>query len=221
MLLFNGRPLVLTDIADSVHAILEMWMPGSEGGSAAASLLFGDANPCGKLSVSFPKSVGQCPIYYNYFNTGKPKRKKDGEYESFTSNYLDCGNLPLYFFGEGLSYTDFVYESMILDKNELDENGEINVTVTVRNAGEREGKEVVQLYIRDLISEAVRPVQELLDFKKIFLRAGESKTIIFKITEPQLKYHNFNCEFVSEKGDFTVSVGYADHMKFTGKFTLI
>ena len=220
VLLFNGRPLVLTDIVDNVNAILEMWMPGTEGGSAAASLLFGDANPCGKLCVSFPKSVGQCPIYYNYFNTGKPKKKKDGEYESFCSNYLDCGNLPLYFFGEGLSYTDFVYESMTLDKKELDENGEINVSVTVRNAGERDGKEVVQLYIRDLISEAVRPVQELIDFKKVFLKAGESRTVTFKITEPQLRYYNFNCEFVSEKGEFTVSVGYANHMKFTEKFTL-
>lgn len=220
VLLFNGRPLVLTDMVDGVYAILEMWMPGTEGGSAAASLLFGDANPCGKLTASFPKSVGQCPIYYNYYNTGKPKKKKDGEYESFTSNYLDCGNLPLFFFGEGLSYTDFVYESMTLDKNELDEKGEITVSVTVRNAGERDGKEVVQLYIRDLISEAVRPVQELIDFKKIFLKAGECRTVTFKITEPQLRYYNFNCECVSEKGDFSVSVGYANHMKLTDKFAL-
>ena len=110
---------------------------------------------------------------------------------------------------------------MTLDRNELDENGAITVSVTVKNAGERDGKEVVQLYLRDLISEAVRPAQELLDFKKIFLKAGESKTVTFKITEPQLRYHNFNCEYVSEKGDFTVSVGYADHMKFTEKFTLV
>jgi beta-glucosidase len=183
--------------------------------------LFGDENPSGKLTVSFPKNVGQCPIYYNYFRTGRPKRKPDGVYEAYTSNYLDCGNLPLFFFGEGLSYTEFVYESMTLDRNELDENGAITVSVTVKNAGERDGKEVVQLYLRDLISEAVRPVQELLDFKKIFLKAGESKTVTFKITEPQLRYHNFNCEYVSEKGDFTVSVGYADHMKFTEKFTLV
>lgn len=220
VLLFNGRPLVLTHILDDVNAILEMWMPGTEGGSAAASLLFGDANPSGKLTVSFPKSVGQCPIYYNGFRTGRPKRKPDGVYEAFASNYLDCGNLPLFFFGEGLSYTEFVYESMTLDKNNLDENGEITVSVTVRNAGERDGKEVVQLYLRDLISKTVRPVQELLDFKKIFLKAGETKTVTFRITEPQLRYHNFDCESVSEKGDFTVSVGYADHMKFTEKFTL-
>ena len=221
LLLFNGRPLVLTNIVSDVHAILEMWMPGTEGGNAAASLIFGDANPSGKLSVSFPKSVGQCPIYYNYYRTGRPKRKEDGVYEAFTSNYLDCGNLPLFFFGEGHSYTEFVYESMTLDKRELDESGEINVSVTVRNAGGRDGKEVVQLYLRDLISEAVRPVQELLDFKKIELTAGESKTVTFKITEPQLRYHNFNCEYVSEKGDFTVSVGYADHMKLTERFTLV
>ena len=221
LLLFGGRPLVLTDIADDVHAIIEMWMPGTEGGNAAASLIFGDVNPSGKLSVSFPKSVGQCPIYYNYYRTGRPKRKPDGVYEGFTSNYLDCGNLPLFFFGEGLSYTEFVYESMTLDKNVLDELGEISVSVTVRNAGERDGKEVVQLYLRDLVSNAVRPVQELIDFKKIELRAGESKTVTFKISEPQLRYYNFDCEYVSEKGDFTVSVGYADHMKLTERFTLI
>lgn len=109
---------------------------------------------------------------------------------------------------------------MTLDKNELDEKGEITVSVTVRNAGERDGKEVVQLYIRDLISEAVRPVQELIDFKKIFLKAGECRTVTFKITEPQLRYYNFNCECVSEKGDFSVSVGYANHMKLTDKFAL-
>ena len=221
LVLFNGRPLVLTDIVEDTSAILEMWMPGTEGGSAAASLLFGDANPSGKLTVSFPKSVGQCPIYYNYYRTGRPKRKEDGVYEAFTSNYLDCGNLPLFFFGEGLSYTDFVYESMILDKNELDENGEINISVTVRNAGERDGKEVVQLYLRDLVSSTVRPVQELLAFEKVEICAGESKTVKFKITEPQLRYYNFDCKHVSEKGDFTVSVGYADHMKFTESFTLV
>ena len=221
LLLFGGRPLVLTDIVDDVHAILEMWMPGTEGGNAAASLLFGKVNPSGKLTASFPKSVGQCPIYYNYYRTGRPKRKPDGEYEAYTSNYLDCGNLPLFFFGEGLSYTEFVYESMTLDKNELDENGEINVSVTVRNAGERDGKEVVQLYLRDLVSGTVRPVQELIDFRKIELRGGETKTVTFKITEPMLRYYNFDCEFVSEKGDFTVSVGYADHMKLTERFTLV
>ena len=221
VLLFNGRPLVLTDIVNDVHAILEMWMPGTEGGSAAASLLFGEANPSGKLSVSFPKSVGQCPIYYNYLRTGKRKDKPDGVFEAYRSNYLDCGNLPLFFFGEGLSYTEFVYESMTLDKNELDENGEITVSVTVRNTGDRDGKEVVQLYLHDLVSQASRPVQELRGFEKVFLKAGESKTVTFKITEPQLRYHNFNCEYVSEKGDFTVSVGYADHMKFTEKFTLV
>ena len=127
----------------------------------------------------------------------------------------------MFFFGEGLSYTEFVYESMTLDKNVLDELGEINVSVTVRNAGERDGKEVVQLYLRDLVSNAVRPVQELIDFKKIELRSGETKTVTFKITEPMLRYYNFDCEFVSEKGDFTVSVGYADHMKLTERFTLI
>lgn len=221
VLLFNGRPLELCEVEAAAPAILEMWMPGCEGGNAAAELLFGRANPSGKLTMSFPKSVGQCPIYHDYYNTGRPKRRPEGVYEPFLSNYLDCGNLPLFFFGQGLSYTDFVYESMVLDKKELDASGEITVSVTVRNAGERDGKEVVQLYMRDLVSEAVRPVQELIGFKKVFIGAGESVTVEFKVTEEQLRYYNFDCEFVSEKGDFELMVGYANHFALKDRFTLI
>ena len=221
VVLFNGRPLELTKLDAIAPAILEMWMPGTEGGNAAARLLFGEANPSGKLPMTFPKHVGQVPIYYNNTNTGRPKKKAEGVYEPYTSNYIDCGNLPLYFFGEGLSYSDFVYESMTLDKTEIDKNGEIKVLVTVRNASEKDGKEVVQLYLRDLVSNAVRPVQELIDFKKISLRAGESKTVEFTVNEPMLRYYNFACEYVSEPGEFTLSVGYANHFRFTEKFRLI
>lgn len=221
VLLFNGRPLVLSELDKVAPAILEMWMPGTEGGNAAADLLFGDVNPSGKLSMSFPKSVGQCPICYTYYTTGRPKSKADEVYEPFGSDYIDCGILPLYFFGQGLSYTDFVYESMILDKNEIDENGEITVSVTVRNTGDREGREVVQLYLRDPVSETVRPTQELIAFEKITLAAGESKTVEFKVTEPMLRYYNFDCEFVSEKGDFELMVGYANHFALKERFKLI
>ena len=221
VLLFNGRPLVLTALDKVAPAILEMWMPGCEGGNAAADLLFGEVNPSGKLSMSFPKSVGQCPIYYNNYITGRPKGKGEDVFEMFGSDYIDCGILPLYFFGQGLSYTDFVYESMILDKNEIDENGEVTVTVTVRNAGERDGSEVVQLYMRDPVSETVRPLQELLAFEKVFIPAGESRTVTFKVTEPQLRYWNFDCEFVSEKGEFRLMVGYANHFVLTDTFRLV
>ena len=220
VLLFNGRPLDLTNIYDA-PAILDMWFPGSEGGSAAANLLFGISNPCGRLAMSFPKSVGQCPIYYNRTSTGRPKSAPENEHQPFASGYLDCGNLPLFFFGEGLSYTDFTYESMTLDKKELTEQDSIKVTVKLKNSGDRVGKEVVQLYLRDKFSSAVRPVQELIAFEKVELDAGECREITFNITEPMLRYWNASNEFVSEPGAFSVSVGYADHMALTEEFTLI
>ena len=139
----------------------------------------------------------------------------------FGSDYIDCGVMPLYFFGEGLSYTNFVYESMTLDKNEIDENGELTVSVTVRNAGERDGKEVVQLYMRDLVSNTARPMQEMLAFEKVFSPAGESVTVNFKVNEPMLRYYNFDCEYVSEKGEFALMVGYANHFALKENFRLV
>jgi beta-glucosidase len=201
--------------------MLEMFFPGTEGGRAAANLLFGRVNPSGKLSMSFPKHVGQIPVYYNRTMTGRPKRQGDDVFEGYTSSYMDCGILPLYFFGEGLSYTKFVYEEMSLDIREMGESDTLTVSVTVRNAGERAGKEVVQLYLRDLVSSTVRPVQELIAFEKIALEAGERRTVRFEISEPMLRLWNFENKFVSEKGDFLVSVGYADHMHFSEKFTLV
>jgi len=221
VVLFNGRPLALGTVADEAPAILETWFMGTEAGNAMANLLFGRANPCGKLSTSFPKAVGQCPIYYNRTNTGRPKTKPEEIHQPYASSYIGCGNLPRFFFGEGLSYTEFVYEGMTLDKTEMTKDETIRVSVTVRNAGERAGKEVVQLYLHDLVSSTVRPIQELVAFEKIELQAGETKTVIFEITEPMLRLWNPCNEFVSEKGDFTISVGYADHMKFTETFRLI
>ena len=220
VVLFNGRPLVLTDIEKSAPAILEMWFPGSAGGRATANLIFGEANPCGKLSMTFPKAVGQCPVYYNRANTGRPKQKPDGVYEDFISNYIDCGNLPLYFFGYGLSYTDFKYESMTLSSNEMTSDGSIDISIKLKNIGKYPGKETVQLYIRDMVSSTVRPVQELVAFEKTELAPGEEKTVKFTLTENMLRFWNSDNNYVSEPGEFKVSVGYADHMVFTESFYL-
>ena len=220
VVLFNGRPLALPELDAIAPAILEMWFPGSEGGSAAASLLFGDANPSGKLTMSFPKAVGQCPIYYNHPATGRPKRAPELVHESYTSNYIDCGNLPLYPFGYGLSYSNFVYESLELDTDKMTKDSEINVKITVRNDSNRAGKEVVALYMRDPIASTVRPIQSLIDFKKVEIGAGESVTVSFTVREPQLRFYDAECNFVSENGAFELSTGYADHLILTKTFVL-
>lgn len=222
VLLFGGRPLVLTEENEYAHAILEMFLPGHEGGNAAAKLLFGEVTPSGKLSMSFPRSVGQCPIYYNRTRTSRPPIDPDiPTPTNFTSGYIDCGITPLYTFGYGLSYTEFKYNSMTLSSESMTRDGSIKVSVSITNVGSRAGKEVVQLYTRDLVASTVRPIQELKAFKKIHLEAGETKTVEFEITEPMLRFWNAKNKFVSELGEFTVSVGYADHFAFTEKFELI
>lgn len=148
-------------------------------------------------------------------------RRADDSYERYTSGYMDCGILPLYFFGEGLSYTEFVYESMTLDRSEMRPDETLRVSVTLRNAGQRDGKEVVQLYLHDLVSSTVRPIQELVAFEKVLLKAGERRTVTFEIREDMLRLWSFEGKHISEKGEFTISVGYADHMHFTEKFRLI
>ena len=219
--LFNGRPLVLTELEKIAPAMLEMWYPGTEAGNAVARLLFGDANPCGKLSVSLPRSTGQYPMAYNRTNTGRPKPGPDSIPVPFSSCYLDMPNLPLYSFGYGLSYTEFAYESLELDRDTLEKGGSLTVTVTVSNRGRTAGKEVVQLYMRDLKASVVRPVQQLIDYKKVFLAPGESARVTFTVTEPQLRFWNFDCEFVSEPGAFELSAGFADHLILTKTFHLV
>ena len=222
VLLFGGRPLALTEEDECAHAILNMFLPGHEGGNAAARLLFGDVNPSGKLSMSFPRAVGQCPIYYNRTATSRPPIDPDiPTPTNFTSGYIDCGITPLYTFGYGLSYTQFRYDSMTLDTNNMTRDGKIKVSVTVTNVGEREGKEVVQLYLHDLVASTVKPIQEFKAFQKISIAPNESKTVELEINEPMLRLWNNKNEFVSELGEFTVSVGYADHFYFTDKFSLI
>ena len=222
VLLFGGRPLVITEENECAHAILNMYLPGHEGGNAAARLLFGDAIPSGKISMSFPRSVGQCPVYYNRTNTNRPPHNLETprERHEFTSGYSDCGITPLFTFGYGLSYTDFRYDSMELDKTEMTRNDVITVSVTLTNVGKYDAKEVVQLYLHDLVASTVKPIQEFKAFKKVLLKAGETKTVSFEINEPMLKLWNVRNEFVSELGDFDVSVGYADHFYFTKRFTL-
>ena len=220
VVIISGRPLALTEIYDTSPAILEMWFPGTEGGAACANLLFGKANPSGKLSISFPRAVGQCPVYYNRTNTGRPKTTDDATFERFTSSYLDCGKLPLFFFGEGLSYTSFSYEDLTLDKTEMSDTDSITATVTVKNTGDRFGKEVVQLYLRDMVSSTVRPIQELIAFQKISLEAGESRKIEFTITEPMLRFFNYNGKSISESGEFKLFTGFADHPSLTASFRL-
>lgn len=221
VVLFTGRPLAIKRLDSIAPAILNMWFPGTEGGSAAALLLFGKANPAGKLTMTFPQSVGQCPIYYNHPNTGRPKRGDDNIHYIYTSNYIDCGNLPLYSFGYGLSYSNFVYEDMTVDKKEFTDKDTVRVSVTVYNDSGVSGSETVQLYMRDLVASNVRPVCQLIDFRKISLAAGERKTVEFTVTESMLRYWNNENQFVSDAGDFIISVGYADHMVKTERITLI
>lgn len=222
VLLFNGRPLAISELDGFAPAILEMWFPGTEGGNAAAELLFGKHNPCGKLSMTFPRTVGQCPIYYNHPSTGRPKPAGlDGIRLHFTSNYIDCGNLPLYSFGHGLSYSNFVYESLKLDKTSMTKEDTIRVSVTVYNDSKVPGKETVQLYVRDLLASTVRPVQQLIGFRKIFFEPGEKKTVEFTVTESMLRFWNFNGEFVSEPGTIELMVGHADNYALETSFELV
>ena len=222
VVLFTGRPLAIKKLDSIAPAILNMWFPGTEGGSAAADLLFGDANPSGKITMTFPKSIAQCPIYYNHTNTGRPKPvDKDECQMTYMSRYIECGNLPLYSFGHGLSYSNFVYEELSLSSNQMSKKESIEVEVTVYNDSSTAGKEVVQLYMRDMVGSTARPVQQLIAFEKISLEAGERKTVKFTVDEPMLRFWNDDNEFVSEKGEFKLSTGYADHLILSKSFQLI
>ncbi len=219
MVLFTGRPLALKWEDENIPAILNVWFPGSEAGSAIADVLFGDANPSGKLSATFPQNVGQVPLYYAHKNTGRPLA--DGKwFEKFRSNYLDVSNDPLYPFGFGLSYTTFNYSDIKLSSNTLTKGKSITASVTLTNTGKYDGQEVVQLYIRDLVGSITRPVKELKGFQKVSLKAGESKNITFTLTENDLKFYNSDLKFVAEPGDFNVFIGTNSHDVKEASFTL-
>ena len=204
--LFTGRPLTLTWEQENVPAILNAWFGGSEAAYAIGDVLFGDVNPSGKLTMTFPKNVGQIPLFYNHKNTGRPLQEGKW-FEKFRSSYLDVDNEPLYPFGYGLSYTTFQYSDIALSASAMGQDGSITAAVTVTNTGKRDGAEVVQLYIRDLVGSITRPVKELKGFEKIFLKAGESKTVTFKITPELLRFYDYDLKQVAEPGDFDVMIG--------------
>ena len=205
LVLFNGRPLTLSWESENVPAILDVWFAGSEAGDAIADALLGKVNPSGKLSMSFPRNVGQIPVYYNHKNTGRPLTGK--WFSKFQSNYIDVPNEPLYPFGYGLSYTQFEYGALQLSAKQLKGNQKLTVTVPVKNTGKYAGKEVVQLYIRDEVGSITRPVQELKGFNKIELAPGEIKNVSFEITPELLKFYNGDIKFDWESGDFQIMVG--------------
>lgn len=200
-----GRPLVFSYTADHAPAILYTWWLGSEAGNAIADVLFGDYNPSAKLTMTFPLSVGQVPIYYSHFNTGRPAR--DDNNRIYTSAYTDLSIWPRYEFGYGLSYTTFQYTRLVLDKKLMTGSDVIQASVTITNTGKNDGEEIVQLYLRDMVGSIVRPVQELKDFRKLSLKAGESKTITFTIDKEKLSFYNHDLQWVAEPGEFEVMIG--------------
>jgi len=220
LVLFTGRPLSIVEENEKVPSILNVWFPGSEAGLAISDVLFGDVNPSGKLTATFPMNVGQVPIFYNHKNTGRPLGNKDGKFEKFKSNYLDVRNEPLYPFGYGLSYTKFDYSNLKLSTNQLNADGNIQVSVDVTNSGDYDGKEVVQMYIRDLVGSVTRPVRELKGFQKVEIKKRETKTVSFNITIEDLKFYDYNLDFVAEPGDFEVFVGTNSDTNLKAQFEL-
>ncbi|AOZ93697.1 beta-glucosidase BglX [Paenibacillus crassostreae] len=205
-ILFNGRPLDLHGVHDQVDAVLEAWFPGSEGACAITDILYGEVNPSGRLSMSFPYAVGQVPVYYNHYNTGRPKKESEPD-NRYASKYLDIPNEPLFPFGYGLSYTEFKYGEMMLSEEVITSDCSLQITTTITNTGKREGEEVVQLYIRDISGEVVRPMKELKSFSKVLLQPGESKKVSFTVTEEQLRYHHSDLSYSSDAGEFAVFIG--------------
>ena len=202
-ILFNGRPLVLNQVAEKTDALLEVWFPGTEGANAITDVVFGDVNPSGKLTMSFPQATGQCPIYYNHYNTGRPHVSDI----RFASRYQDIPTESFYPFGYGLSYSKFEYLDLRISSNQMDINSSITVTVKVKNNSNRPGKEVIQLYLQDLVASVVRPTKELKAFKKEYFEEFEEKEVTFKITPDMLKFWNEKLEYNIQQGEFKVFVG--------------
>ena len=220
--LFTGRPLAISELDEKAPAILNMWMPGTEAGNATANLIFGNANPSGKITMTFPRSLGQVPIYYNAFNTGRPKLPEDDfNRVRFTSSYLDSPNSPLYPFGYGLSYTEFEYSDLKLSANTLTRGGKIIASAKIKNVGKYKGKEAVQFYIHDLFGSVVRPVKELKGFEKIELDVGEEKTVEFEITEETLKFWTKDMKFEAENGKFEAFIGKSSSCTPFASFELV
>ena len=205
LVLMNGRPLSILEEKEQADAILETWFSGTEGGNAIADVLFGDYNPSGKLPITFPRSVGQIPTYYNHLTIGRPFTP--GKPGNYTSQYFDDTTGPLYPFGYGLSYTDFSLSEMALSSTTLNKTGKLDASVTVKNTGQRDGETVVQLYIQDVTGSMIRPIKELKNFQKVMLKAGEQKVVHFTITEDDLKFFNTQLKYAAEPGKFNVQIG--------------
>lgn len=206
LVLFNGRPLALTDVLDDCDAILEAWFPGTAGGRSVCDVLFGDYNPSGRLTMSFPYHVGQEPLYYAQLSTGRPE-KTSAHSERFVSRYLDCPNEALFPFGYGLSYHTAVYDSLVLDKTILRAGETLHISLTVENTGTVAGTETIQLYLRDVVGSVARPVLELKDWQQIVLQPGERRTVCFSVTEEMLRFYTKDMTFASEPGHFEVHAG--------------
>jgi beta-glucosidase len=212
LVLMSGRPLSITWADEHIPAILEAWHLGTQSGLAIADVLYGDYNPSGKLPMTFPRHSGQVPIYYNQKNTGRPGPSGG----VFWSHYTDGSHTPLYAFGHGLSYTQFEYSQLKIYSNK----NEVTVDVTVTNTGERVGEEVAQLYLRDRVASITRPTKELKGFKKFKLNQGESKTVRFVLSDPELGFYNNQGDFVVEPGDFDIMVGGSSTNGIKDSFTL-
>lgn len=206
LLLFTGRPLVLNWETAHVPAILNVWFAGSEAGDAIADALFGKVVPSGKLTTSFPRAVGQMPLYYNHLSASRPD-PQDGVFNRYQSNYIDQSNEPLYPFGFGLSYTTFEYGDIRISSECLPKNGELTVAVEVTNSGAYDGTEIVQLYLHDVMAEVARPVKELKAFRRLFLKKGEKQEVVFTLTEEDLKYYHSDLQYGYDPGEFQVMVG--------------
>jgi beta-glucosidase len=207
LLNFAGRPTILSWEQQHVPAILNVWFAGSETGDAICDVLFGEKSPSGKLTMSMPQNMGQIPVYYNHLNTGRPVAEGTQKFVKFQSNYLDVRNEPLYPFGYGLSYTTFEYSDVTLSSNQMKTDGCITASVTIKNTGNYDADEVVQLYIRDVVGSISRPVKELKGFQRIHLKSGDSQVVTFKITADLLRFYDYHLNHVIEPGDFDIMIG--------------
>lgn len=219
LVLLSGRPNSVQWAADNVDAILEAWYPGTMGGHAVADVLFGDYNPSGKLPVTFPRNVGQVPIFYASKNSGRPYDPKGPE-QKYRSRYLDVANTPLFPFGHGLSYTSFAYSPVTLDRTTMRPGGTIAASVTLTNTGKRAGTEIVQLYTRDLVGSVTRPVKELRGFQKITLKPGEARRVTFRLSDRDLAFHRADMSYGAEPGDFTLWIGGSSAVEPGVRFSL-
>ncbi|WP_093112273.1 beta-glucosidase BglX [Salinimicrobium catena] len=219
LVLMSGRPLDISEEMALPVSILQIWHPGVEAGNAVGDVLFGNYNPSGKLTNSWPRSVGQIPIHYRMKTTGRPG-PESGDFQKFKTNYLDSPNSPLLPFGYGLSYTTFEYSDVKANAEKLGTDGSIELSATVTNTGDFDGEEVVQLYIRDVVRSVTPPGKELKGFQKIALKKGESKTVTFTITPEDLKFYNYNIEFVNEPGEYEFFIGGSSDNKMAGSFEL-